>query len=109
MKGHLTVVKLNKHGGIVETMGYPYLSLRDNVVTIYCKIDDIDHLGETIYTGEIIHFIMDKKIEGKCLESLYFAFGKGFGSNFAYNYASYDLFKKGASEYLSSLNKYISV
>lgn len=105
MKSHLMVVTLNEYGGIVETLGYPYLSIEDLVVTIHCELDDINHLGETIFTRQMLQVTLCKKIPEKYLEGLYFAFGKGFGSNFAYNYASYHRFKQGAKEYLLRLNK----
>jgi len=101
MKGHLTLVLLNKYGGTEETMGYPYLSIEDGKVSIYSAVDDIEHLGQIMNVRRL--FTIHGTIPEKELHRLYFNFNKGFGSNFAYNYASYDAFVKGAREYISHI------
>ena len=103
MKGHLTLVLLNKYGGIVETMGHPSLEIEDNRIEIYCAEDDINHLGETMHRQNMI--TLYGTILAKDLPNLYVNFNNGFGSNFAYNYASFNLFKRGALEYLKSMVK----
>lgn len=103
MKGHLTLVLLNKYGGIKETIGYPYLSIENDGVSIYSAVDDIEHLGQTFNLRKLV--MIHGTIPEKYLESLYLNFNRGFGSNFAYNYASYDTFVKGAREYISHIVK----
>jgi hypothetical protein len=101
MKGHLTLVLLNKYGGIKETIGYPYLSIENYGVSIYIALDDIEHLGQTLNLRKLVTIY--GTIPEEHLESLYFNFNRGFGSNFAYNYASYDTFVKGAREYINHI------
>ncbi len=99
MKGHLTLVLLNNHGGIEETMGYPYLSIENETVLIYSAVDDIEHLGQTMNFRKLVK--IHGTIPEKHLPMLYFNFNRGFGSNFAYNYASYKEFVKGATDYIN--------
>jgi hypothetical protein len=101
MKGHLTLVLLNKYGGVEETMGYPYLLIENGSVYIYSAVDDLEHLGQTLNLRKLV--TIHGTIPEKHLQSLYFNFNRGFGSNFAYNYASYDAFVKGATEYINHI------
>jgi hypothetical protein len=108
IRGHLTVVILNNYGGIEKTCGYPYIYIEDNIIKIDCAIDLIDRLGKTTYPERMITFDMENEIPKEYLPNLYYTFDKGFGSNFAYNYASYSLFKKGGLEYLNNLKTRIT-